>query len=155
MAFHLDRRVTHDARLFGGLAADEADGDKGEQAGNEGAKWSEQLATLFAEVGLFLRVEAALGAEPEGLVAGGQRERTCPAMNSFHVWEFGCCWIRNRTGRAWASQGTALVSSASTGDPGESCMRPGRRKSIGETDLLALMPLQPVANVAISARASA
>jgi hypothetical protein len=36
MALHLDRCVTHAAGLFGGLAANEADGAKGEQAGNEG-----------------------------------------------------------------------------------------------------------------------
>jgi hypothetical protein len=41
MALHLDRCVTHAARLLGGLAAGEADGAKDEQANDEGAKLSE------------------------------------------------------------------------------------------------------------------
>ena len=48
-----------------------------------------------------------------------------------------------------------LVSIGIPGDAGQFCKRPGRMKSNGETDLLALMPLQPVANVATRARASA
>jgi hypothetical protein len=48
-----------------------------------------------------------------------------------------------------------LVWIGITGDAGQFCMRPGKMKSKGEMDLLALMPLQPVVNAAISAKASA
>jgi hypothetical protein len=56
---------------------------------------------------------------------------------------------------AWASNGTVLVWVGINGDGGLFCMSPGRKKSNGEMDLLALMPLQPAITMAIIANPDA